>query len=44
MLCAPDTMVFEFSTGEPLYNWSVAVHTLDDTPVTVTSITVEKLG
>lgn len=41
---APDTMVFEFSTGEPLYNWSVAVHTLDDTSVTVTSITVEKLG
>lgn len=41
---APEEMTFEFSTGEPLYYWRVAVHTLDDTPVTVTSIRVEKIG
>lgn len=40
----PEKMVFEFSTGEPLYYWRTAVHTLDDTPITVTSITVEKIG
>lgn len=41
---APEEMTFEFTTGEPLYYWRVAVHTLDDTPVTVTSIRVEKVG
>lgn len=40
----PGKMVFTFSTGEPLYYWRTAVHTLDDTPVTITSITVEKTG
>ena len=39
---APDRMTFTFSTGAPLYYWRTAVHTLDDTPVTVTGITVEK--
>ena len=41
---APDKMVFEFSTGEPLYYWRTAVHALDDTPLTITAIKVEKLG
>ena len=41
---APDEMVFEFSTGEPLYYWRTAVHALDDTPLTITGIKVEKLG
>lgn len=41
---APDEMVFEFSTGEPLYYWRTAVHALDDTPLTITDIKVEKLG
>lgn len=40
---APDEMVFEFSTGEPLYYWRTAVHALDDTPITITAIKVEKL-
>lgn len=41
---APDEMVFEFSTGEPLYYWRTAVHALDDTPIAVTVIKVEKIG
>ena len=41
---APDEMMFEFSTGEPLYYWRTAVHALDDTPLTITAIKVEKLG
>ena len=41
---APDRMTFEFSTGTPLYYWRTAVHTLDDTPITVTGVTVEKTG
>lgn len=41
---ASDEMVFEFSTGEPLYYWRTAVHALDDTPLTITDIKVEKLG
>ena len=41
---APDEMVFEFSTGEPLYDWRTAVHTLDDTPIVVTVIKVVKIG
>lgn len=41
---APDEMVFEFSTGEPLYYWRTAVHALDDTPLTITAIKIEKLG
>lgn len=39
---APDAMTFTFTTGTPLYYWRTAVHTLDDTPVAVTGITVEK--
>lgn len=39
---APDTMSFTFTTGTPLYYWRVGVHTLDDTPITVTDIAVEK--
>ena len=39
---APEQMTFTFTTGAPLYYWRTAVHTLDDTPVTVTGITVEK--
>lgn len=39
---APEQMTFTFTTGTPLYYWRTAVHTLDDTPVTVTGITVEK--
>lgn len=38
----PQTMTFTFTTGVPLYYWRTAVHTLDDTPITVTTITVEK--
>ena len=37
---APEKMTF--TTGEPLYYWCTAVHTLDDTPITVTGVTVEK--
>lgn len=40
----PGKMIFTFSTGVPLYYWRTAVHTLDDTPVTITGITVEKTG
>lgn len=39
---APEKMTFTFTTGEPLYYWCTAVHTLDDTPITVTDVTVEK--
>lgn len=39
---APEKMTFTFTTGEPLYYWCTAVHTLDDTPITVTGVTVEK--
>lgn len=39
---APEKMTFTFTTGEPLYYWCMAVHTLDDTPITVTGVTVEK--
>ena len=38
----PETMTFTFTTGTPLYYWRTAVHTLDDTPITVQSVTVEK--
>lgn len=41
---APDSMTFTFATGEPLYYWRAAVHALDDTPVTISDITVEKTG
>lgn len=41
-LIQPDTMTFTFTTGTPLYDWCTAVHTLDDTTITVTGITVEK--
>ena len=40
----PNEMTFEFTTGEMLYYWRTAVHTLDDTPITVSSVTVEKIG
>lgn len=36
--------MFEFSTGEPLYYWRTAVHALNDTPIAVTVIKVEKIG
>lgn len=39
---APEAMTFTFTTGTPLYYWRTAVHTLDDTPITVQSVTVEK--
>lgn len=39
---SPDTMTFTFTTGTPLYYWRVGVHTLDDTPLTVTDIAVER--
>ena len=39
---APEKMTFTFTTGEPLYYWCTAVHTLDDTPITVTGVTLEK--
>ena len=38
----PARMTFTFTTGTPLYYWRTAVHTLDDTPITITGITVEK--
>lgn len=37
----PEKMVFQFSVAEPLIDWCVQVHTLDDTPVQIDSITVE---
>ena len=40
----PARMTFTFTTGTPLYYWRTAVHTLDDTPITITGITVEKTG
>lgn len=39
---APEKMTFTFTTGEPLYYWCTAVHTLDDTPITITGVIVEK--
>lgn len=39
---APEKMTFTFTAGEPLYYWCTAVHTLDDTPITITGVTVEK--
>ena len=40
----PNKMVFEFTATEMLHYWRTAVHTLDDTPLTVSSVTVEKIG
>ena len=37
----PDEMVFQFTLGEPVIGWQVQVHTLDDTPIRIDSITVE---
>lgn len=37
----PEKMVFQFSAAEPLIDWCIQVHTLDDTPVQIDSITVE---
>lgn len=36
----PDEMVFQFTIYEPVIGWSVQIHTLDDTPLTVTGIEV----
>ena len=40
----PNEMTFEFTATEMLHYWRVAVHTLDDANVTVTGVTVEKVG
>lgn len=40
----PNEMTFEFTAGEMLHYWRTAVHTLDDADVTVSSVTVEKIG
>lgn len=40
----PNEMTFEFTAGEMLHYWRTAVHTLDDTEITVSSVTVEKIG
>ena len=40
----PNEMTFEFTAPEMLHYWRTAVHTLDDTNVTVNSVTVEKIG
>ena len=40
----PNEMTFEFTATEMLHYWRVAVHTLDDANVTVSSVTVEKIG
>ena len=40
----PNEMTFEFTAGEMLHYWRVAVHTLDDANVTINSVTVEKIG
>ena len=40
----PNEMTFEFTAGEMLHYWRTAVHTLDDANVTVSSVTVEKIG
>ena len=37
----PDEMVFQFTLREPVIGWQVQVHTLDDTPIRIDSITVE---
>ena len=36
----PDEMVFQFTLSQPVTGWSVLIHTLDDTPVVITSIEV----
>lgn len=36
----PDEITFQFTTTQPLDDWNVRIHTLDDMPVTVTSIEV----
>ena len=40
----PNEMTFEFTAGEMLHYWRVAVHTLDDANVMVDNVTVEKIG
>ena len=40
----PNEMTFEFTAGEMLHYWRVAVHTLDDANVAVNRVTVEKIG
>lgn len=40
----PNEMTFEFTVGEMLHYWRTAVHTLDDTPVVVSGVKVERIG
>ena len=40
----PNEMTFEFTATEMLHYWRTAVHALDDTPITITAIKVEKVG
>ena len=40
----PNKMTFEFTVGEVLHYWRTAVHTLDDTPVVVSGVKVERIG
>ena len=40
----PNEMTFEFTATEMLHYWRTAVHALDDTPIAVTVIKVEKIG
>ena len=37
----PDRMVFQFTVQQPVIGWCVQIHTLDDTPVQISGITVE---
>lgn len=38
-----EKLVFQFSIEEMAFGWDVAVHMLDDTPITVTSFTVTRI-
>lgn len=37
-------MVFEFYAYSIMEGWDVSIHTLDDTPVTIESISIEANG
>lgn len=41
---APDSMTFTFTAPDVLHYWRTAVHALDDTPLTIESVVVEKVG
>lgn len=41
---APEKMTFRFTAPQVLHYWSACVHTLDANPITITDITVEKVG